>query len=83
MNFLETKIKDLLIIEFKVFGDNRGWFTESYNKEIFKANGIDINFVQDNHSYSKEKGVLRGLHFQNEPYQQTKLIRCTKGKILL
>lgn len=81
MKVIKTGIKKLLIIEPNVFGDSRGWFSESYNEKVFKENGIDIVFKQDNHSYSKQKGVLRGLHFQNEPYAQTKLVRCTRGKI--
>ena len=81
MKVFKTYIKDLLIIEPNVFRDSRGWFIETYNKKVFKDNGININFKQDNHSYSKQKGVLRGLHFQNEPYAQTKLVRCTRGKI--
>jgi dTDP-4-dehydrorhamnose 3,5-epimerase len=81
MNIITTKIKDLYIIESKLFSDNRGWFLESYNYDIFKNHGIDITFVQDNHSFSVRKGVLRGLHFQRYPYSQTKLVRCTKGKI--
>ena len=81
MKFLETNIKDLLVIEPILFGDSRGWFTESYNYQDFKSNGVTINFIQDNHSYSATKGVLRGLHFQNNPNAQTKLVRCTRGKI--
>jgi dTDP-4-dehydrorhamnose reductase/dTDP-4-dehydrorhamnose 3,5-epimerase len=82
MNITKTDIEDVLIIEHRVFGDNRGWFTETYSKRIFKENHIDIDFVQDNHSMSAQKGTLRGLHFQTDPKSQTKLIRCTKGKIL-
>lgn len=82
MNITKTDIEDVLIIEPSVFGDNRGWFTETYSKRIFKENHININFVQDNHSMSAQKGTLRGLHFQIDPKSQTKLIRCTKGKIL-
>lgn len=81
MKVIKTDIKDLLIIEPNVFGDSRGWFSETYNEKKFKDVGINIIFKQDNHSYSKQKGVLRGLHFQNEPYAQTKLVRCTRGKI--
>lgn len=81
MKFIKTEIKDLLVVEPNVFGDNRGWFSESYNQQVFKDNGIDITFVQDNHSFSAQKGVLRGIHFQNQPYPQTKLVRCTKGRI--
>ena len=81
MKITKTDVLDLLVIEPKVFGDHRGWFTEIYNYKSFKENGIEIEFIQDNHSYSKQKGVLRGLHFQNLPYAQTKLVRCTRGKI--
>lgn len=81
MELIKTDIKDLYIIETKVFEDNRGWFTESYSVKKFKENGLDIEFIQDNHSLSKEKGVLRGLHFQLAPKAQTKLVRCTRGKI--
>ena len=82
MNIVKTEIEDVLIIEPKVFGDHRGWFTETYSKEKFKELGIDIDFIQDNHSLSAQKGTLRGLHFQLNPKAQTKLVRCTKGKIL-
>jgi dTDP-4-dehydrorhamnose 3,5-epimerase len=81
MKVIKTIIEDLIIIEPDVFGDYRGWFSETYNEKVFKENGIEIIFKQDNHSYSKQKNVLRGLHFQNEPHAQTKLVRCTKGKI--
>lgn len=81
MKFVKTDIKDLLVIEPNVFGDNRGWFSESYNYAIFIQNGIDNVFIQDNHSFSEQKGILRGLHFQNNPKAQTKLVRCTKGRI--
>jgi len=76
------EIQGLFIIEPDVFGDNRGWFMESYNKEKFAENGIETVFCQDNHSFSSKKGTVRGIHFQNEPYAQTKLVRCTKGAIL-
>ena len=81
MKVIKTDIEDLIIIEPDVFGDNRGWFSETYNQKVFKDNGIDVIFKQDNHSYSKQKGVLRGLHFQNESCAQTKLVRCIRGKI--
>ncbi len=78
--FIETEIEGLFIIETKVFGDNRGYFLESYNYEDFKANGLDMTFVQDNQSGSV-KNVLRGLHFQkNNP--QGKLVRVLKGEVL-
>lgn len=81
MKIINTSIVDLLIVEPSVFRDSRGWFSETYNERVFNENGIPIKFIQDNHSYSSQEGVLRGLHFQNEPYAQTKLVRCTKGKI--
>lgn len=81
MKVIETEIKGLKIIEPNVFGDDRGWFSETYNQKTYQEKGINISFVQDNHSFSAQKGILRGLHFQNEPYAQTKLVRCTKGKI--
>ena len=79
-NFIETQIKEVVLIEPKVFGDKRGFFMESYKTSEFKANGIDVDFVQDNHSKST-KGVLRGLHFQKSPKAQAKLVRCIRGKI--
>ena len=72
MNFIKTEIEGVYIIEPKVFGDNRGYFFESYNEKEFKKNGLDYTFVQDNESKSK-KGVLRGLHFQ-KTYPQAKLV---------
>lgn len=81
MKIIKTKINDLIIIEPKVFKDDRGWFSESYNQKELKEKGIELVFIQDNHSYSNQKGVLRGLHFQNNPKAQSKLVRCTKGRI--
>lgn len=78
----KTEIEEVLILEPRVIGDHRGWFIETYSKDSFKELGIDTNFIQDNHSFSSRKGTLRGLHFQLNPSAQTKLIRCTKGKIL-
>lgn len=82
MKVIKTKFKGLLVIETDVYGDNRGWFTESYTKDKFVENGIDIDFVQDNQSYSAQKGTLRGIHFQTNPKSQNKLIRCTRGTIV-
>lgn len=82
MKVIQTKIKDVLIIEPDVFKDNRGWFFESYSKEKLKAFGIDANFVQDNYSFGAKRGTLRGLHFQNNPRAQAKLVRCTRGAVL-
>lgn len=81
MNFIKTDITEVVIIEPKVFGDHRGYFFESYNKNEFEKNIGKINFVQDNESKSSF-GVLRGLHFQKPPYTQAKLVRCIKGKVL-
>ena len=77
--FIETKIPDLYIIEPNVFGDNRGYFMESYSKKDFEKAGLTMNFVQDNESRSS-KGVLRGLHFQTK-HTQGKLVRCTEGEV--
>lgn len=63
------------------FGDSRGYFTESYNKQNLEVHGISIEFVQDNQSYSAKKGVLRGLHYQLEPHSQDKLVRVLQGRI--
>ncbi len=77
--FIETEIKDLYEIEVKRYGDNRGYFMETYKKEEFFLAGLYYDFVQDNQSKSK-KGVLRGLHFQ-KTYPQAKLVRCIEGEV--
>jgi dTDP-4-dehydrorhamnose 3,5-epimerase len=82
MQIIKTSIDGVLVIEPKVFSDERGWFAETYSKAKFRELGIDFDFVQDNHSFSAHKGTIRGLHFQIEPKAQTKLIRCTKGEII-
>lgn len=82
MKIIPTKIKDVLIIEPDIFEDTRGWFLESYNKKQLTKFGIDIDFVQDNRSSSIKKGILRGLHFQNVPHSQSKLVSCIKGAVL-
>lgn len=82
MNFIETKLKECFIIESKVFNDERGYFMESFNQNTFnKLIGQNINFIQDNESFST-KGVLRGLHFQKGEYAQAKLVRVVKGCVL-
>jgi dTDP-4-dehydrorhamnose 3,5-epimerase len=81
MPFIKTAIPGLLIFEPAVFEDSRGYFFESYNENIFLAEGINIHFVQDNQAKSSY-GVIRGLHFQLAPYAQTKLIRTLSGAIL-
>ncbi|MCX7748849.1 MAG: dTDP-4-dehydrorhamnose 3,5-epimerase [Clostridia bacterium] len=78
-HFTETEIKGVYIIEPKVFGDNRGYFMETYNYEDFKAQGLDMQFVQDNQSKSR-KGVLRGLHYQVH-FPQGKLVRVISGEV--
>lgn len=82
INVTKTNLTDVLIVEPAVFGDHRGFFTESYSEEDFKAAGITANFVQDNHSLSSQAGVLRGLHFQKGAVAQTKLIRVVTGAVL-
>lgn len=82
MKITETALKDVYIIEPKVFGDHRGWFMESWSEEKLADAGIKGIFVQDNHSFSAQKGTLRGLHYQLEPKAQAKIVRCTKGEIL-
>lgn len=81
MNVIKTAIPDVLIFEPKVFGDERGFFFESFNhKQFEEAVGHQVTFVQDNHSKSS-KGVLRGLHYQLPPYAQGKLVRCVVGEV--
>ena len=81
MKFTKTSIEGLVIIDPTVFGDNRGYFLESYNEKEFKEVIGKVSFVQDNESKSS-KGVLRGLHFQKPPFVQAKLVRCIEGKVL-
>tara|TARA_R110002050_G_scaffold110013_2_gene221923 strand:- start:32143 stop:32691 length:549 start_codon:yes stop_codon:yes gene_type:complete len=81
MQVIETNIPDLFEIMPQVFGDDRGYFFESYSKEAFARFDINYDFVQDNQSMSN-KGVLRGLHFQNPPYAQGKLVRVIQGAVL-
>lgn len=81
MNFIKTEIEGLYEIHPRIFEDERGLFFESYSKRAFEENGLHLNFVQDNQSFSL-KGVLRGLHFQKSPNAQGKLISVVKGKVL-
>ncbi len=80
MEVIETKLKGVLVLKPKVFEDARGYFFESYNANLFKQAGLDLDFVQDNQSLS-QKGVLRGLHFQNNPWAQGKLVRVINGAV--
>jgi dTDP-4-dehydrorhamnose 3,5-epimerase len=81
MNIEKTPIEGLLIISSKRHGDARGWFSEVYSRPALSAAGIDLEFVQDNHSMSGASGTLRGLHYQSPPFAQDKLVRCTRGVI--
>ena len=81
MKLTETEFKGLVVLEPKVFGDARGFFMESFNARVLEQLGLEANFVQDNQSFSTA-GVLRGLHYQNVPYAQTKLVRALAGRIL-
>lgn len=81
LKIMDTFLPGVKIILPNVFGDQRGWFMETYNDAVFKEAGFEISFVQDNQSFSASKGTLRGLHFQLKPKAQSKLVRCTKGAI--
>ena len=82
MKRIDTKIEGVCIIEPEVFGDNRGWFMETWSDKKLKDLGIDVTFVQDNQSYSAKKGILRGLHFQMDPMAQAKLVRVVRGAVM-
>ncbi len=81
MNYFNTSLSGLIIIQPKVFNDDRGYFFESYNQQVFEKNIGPVRFVQDNESKSTY-GVLRGLHFQKPPCAQAKLVRCIEGEVL-
>ncbi len=81
MSFIETGISGLKVFEPNVFGDERGYFFESYNENVFREVGVDVRWVQDNQAFSG-KGVLRGLHYQVAPYTQAKLVRVLQGEVL-
>lgn len=82
MKVTKTKLDGVVILEPQVFGDNRGFFMESWSKRKMEAAGLFYDFVQDNHSSSTVKGTLRGLHFQKGEWAQAKLVRCTRGAVL-
>jgi len=82
MKFTETALPGVYIVEPAVFGDNRGFFMESWSQRSFEEIGLHYNFVQDNHSSSTVKGTLRGIHFQRGEKAQAKLVRCTKGAVM-
>lgn len=81
MKIIKSKLDGVIVIEPKMYGDHRGWFMETYNKEVLSSSGIEYDFIQDNQSFSANKGTLRGLHYQLKPKAQTKLVRCTQGSI--
>jgi dTDP-4-dehydrorhamnose 3,5-epimerase len=81
MKVIQTKLDGVLIIEPTVFEDHRGFFMESYNQQKYKEIGLDINFVQDNHSLSVDAGTIRGLHYQLSPKAQTKCVRVLSGAL--
>ncbi len=81
MNIIKTAIEGLILIEPKVFSDTRGYFYETFNSPLLKSYGVELDFLQDNQSFS-QKGVLRGLHYQREPHAQGKLVRVISGKVL-
>ncbi|MGG0131459.1 dTDP-4-dehydrorhamnose 3,5-epimerase [Bacillus tropicus] len=81
MEVIETNFTDAKLLEPRLFGDERGFFTESYNKKVLETLGVTYSFVQDNVSYSTEAGTIRGLHFQKNPKAQTKLIQVMQGAI--
>lgn len=76
------ELPDVILVKPKRFGDSRGFFEESYVRSRYAVGGINIDFKQDNHSYSQKMGTIRGLHFQTPPYAQAKLVRCTRGRLL-
>ena len=82
MKVTKTKLNGVVILEPQVFGDNRGFFMESWSKRKFEEVGLFYDFVQDNHSSSTVKGTVRGIHFQKGKWCQAKLVRCTRGAVL-
>jgi dTDP-4-dehydrorhamnose 3,5-epimerase len=81
MQRIETGLDGVFILEPRVFGDHRGWFMETYSEKVFAELGIQSRFVQDNQSFTARKGTLRGLHFQNDPMAQAKVVRVTRGAV--
>ncbi|QFT97586.1 dTDP-4-dehydrorhamnose 3,5-epimerase [Roseovarius sp. THAF8] len=81
MNITETALPGVLLLEPARFGDSRGFFSESWSRKTLAAHGIEIDFVQDNHSLSEQADTVRGLHFQSPPHAQAKLVRCGRGRL--
>ena len=82
MKKINTSLPEVYIIEPQVFGDHRGWFMETWSEAKYRGLGIHKHFVQDNHSFSAQEGTLRGLHFQNNPMAQCKIVRCIAGAVM-
>ena len=82
MEIIQTELPGVKLLVPRVFGDNRGWFMESWSERDMEKAGLRLTFLQDNHSFSAQKGTLRGLHFQKNPFAQAKLVRCARGAIL-
>ncbi|MEG0978599.1 MAG: dTDP-4-dehydrorhamnose 3,5-epimerase [Oscillospiraceae bacterium] len=82
MEVIKTDLSEILLIKPDAFEDNRGWFMETYSYKKYKELGIDVVFVQDNRSRTEYKGTVRGLHFQKSPHAQSKLVTCTRGRLL-
>jgi len=82
LDIQKTKLPGVVIISPRRFGDDRGWFSETWNKHALAQIGIDLDFVQDNHSFSAQIGTVRGLHYQSPPHAQDKLVRASRGRIL-
>lgn len=81
MQVTQTKLSGVLILEPRRFGDDRGWFSEVYNRDTLAKHGVTLEFVQDNHSMSADVGTVRGLHYQSPPHAQDKLVRCGAGVV--
>ena len=81
MKFKESRLKDVFIIELEKIEDERGFFARSWDYEIFKQHNLSPEIVQCSISFNKKKGTLRGLHYQSSPYEETKIVRCTKGRV--
>lgn len=81
MQIDKTALPGILILTPRRFGDARGWFSEVWNEKTLAESGISVDFVQDNHSYSRDVGTVRGLHFQSPPHAQAKLVRCGRGRV--
>lgn len=78
----DPQLPDVIRVTPELHADGRGWFRETYNRDDFRRGGIDCEFMQDNHSLSEATGTIRGLHFQTAPFEQTKLVRCLRGRVL-